>query len=311
MTSVATPGALVTPRMFAAMCTFRRPDDAARSLAALARQRRRPELVVVVDNGRDPQTRDRVLAAPFPVLYVDPGTNLGPAGGFDRALRELVEADDDDVVLLLDDDDPLPDDPSLVETLVDRLMATPAAAGVAGVGLRGGALDRRTGLVRPRPGDTVGLVDADHLHGGAFPLYRVGPLRHTGAFDPAMFWGFEELAAGRRLVAAGYRLRVDAGLTPLVAVNGKYARTGPTARLADPSWRDYYRHRNLLRVLRRERAWAAVAATVAVRLVAKPLVHLPLAPRRAVRHLRINLAAVVDGLGPEPRMYADGAYRPV
>lgn len=307
MRSTTTP-----PRLFAAMCTHQRPNDAVRSLVALLGQEVRPELVVVVDNGSDRTTRDRVVSLPLPVLYVDPGANLGPAGGFARALEELVEADDEDLVLFLDDDDPLPQDPRLVARLVGRLTEGPADAchPIAGVGVRGGVLDRRIGVVRSRPGPDTGLVDADHLHGGAFPLYRVGPLRRTAAFDPALFWGFEELAAGRRLVGAGYRLQVDAGLTPLVADRDKYTGRGPRSGLADPSWRHYYRHRNLLRVLRRERAWSAVAATVVLRLVAKPLVHFPFRPRRALWHLRTNLAAVVDGLGPERRMLADAARRP-
>lgn len=303
---------MTAPRLFAAMCTYHRPDDAVRSLLALASQDLRPELVVVVDNGSDPTTREVVTSAPLPVLYVDPGVNLGPAGGFHRALAELTEADDDDVVLLLDDDDPLPDDPSLVAALRDRLEPE-AVAGrrLAGVAVRGGALDVRTGMVRSRPGSDSGLVGADHLHGCAFPLYRMGPLRRTDAFDPSLFWGFEELAAGRRLVAAGYELGVDADLLePLVADREKFRRAGPTRRLAEPSWRHYYRHRNLLRVLRRERAWVGVAITVAVRLVGKPLVHLPVQPRRAWWHLRTNLAAVRDGLGAERRMVADGAHRP-
>ena len=299
------------PRLFAAMCTHRRPADAARSLAALAAQDDRPELVVVVDNGSDPHTREAVTSGPLPVLYVDPGANLGPAGGFHRALAELVEADDDDLVLLLDDDDPLPADPSIVASLRARLATDPVHGRLAGVALRGGALDERTGIVRARPGDRGGLVDADHLHGCAFPLYRMGPLRRTQPFDPTLFWGFEELAAGRRLRAAGYELRVDADLLlPLVADHEKFRRSGPTRRLAEPSWRHYYRHRNLLRVLRREGAWSAVVTTVVMRLVGKPLVHLPLQPRRAWWHLRTNLAAVRDGLGAERRMVADAAHRP-
>ncbi len=303
---------MTASRLFAAMCTYQRPDDAVRSLAALASQDLCPELVVVVDNGSDPETRELVTSGPLPVLYVDPGANLGPAGGFHRALMELVEADDDDVVLLLDDDDPLPDDPTLVASLRERLRSDHDGDGrLAGVALRGGALDERTGIVRSRPGSGSGLVGADHLHGCAFPLYRVGPLRHTDAFDPSLFWGFEELAAGRRLLAAGYELGVDADLlAPLVADHEKFRRSGPTRRLVEPSWRHYYRHRNLLRVLRRERAWWAVAITVVVRLLGKPLVHLPVQPRRAWWHLRTNLAAVRDGLGAESRMAADGAHRP-
>lgn len=299
------------PRLFAVMCTFRRPDDAARSLAALADQAVGVESVVVVDNASDNATRVAVESADLATRYVAPGSNLGPAGGFAMAIDQLP-ATDDDLVILLDDDDPLPDHPGLVADMIERLQAEIVSAPTtAGIGLRGGVLNTTTGLIKPRPNGAGGIVPADHLHGCAYPLYRVGPLRQIRAFDPALFWGFEELSAGRALSAAGFRLVVAGDLLDSVVDQlPKLAPSRPGRGLAEPSWRHYFRHRNLLRILRRERAWSGIATVVMVRMIGKPVLLFWRHPRLAVWHLRTNFAATIDGVGPESRMGRGADRRP-
>jgi len=293
------------------MCTFRRPNDAAASLGALARQSVRCELAVVIDNANDEATRSLVEAADLPTRYVSPGSNLGPAGGIALAIDQLPAADDD-LVILLDDDDPLPDRTDLVAAMIKRLESEAAVvSSTVGVGLRGGSLNTRTGVIKPRPGGAVSTLSADHLHGGAYPIYRVGPLRSSGAFDAGLFWGFEELAAGRALHSHGFRLVVAGDL--LESVVDQLPKMTPSVRgrgLAPRSWRHYFRHRNLLRVLRRERAWSGIAVVIATRMIGKPVLHMWRHPRLAMWHLRTNLAATIDGVGPESRMERGMKRRP-
>ncbi len=293
------------------MCTFRRPSAAAASLAALSAQDTGIESVVVVDNADDDETRALVEASDLPTRYLGPGSNLGPAGGFALAISDLA-ASDDDLVLLLDDDDPLPDRADLLSAMVARLESLAAETpSIVGIGLRGGNLNTRTGVISPRPAGEARSMASDHLHGCAYPIYRVGPLRDSRAFDPTLFWGFEELAAGLALRDAGYGLVVAGDL--LESVIGqlpKLAPSRPGRGLSERSWRNYYRHRNLLRVLRRQRAWMAILVVVVSRMLAKPLMFAPRHPALAAWHLRTNLAAIADGLGPEGRMARGEGRRP-
>ena len=285
-------------QVIGAMCTYRRPDDLRWSLDALDRQSRTLDRLLIVDNGRDPATASIVAAHPLAgrteIDLVEPTENLGPAGGYALAFeRALARASEVDLFLLLDDDDPPPTD-TVVADLVDRAEHLFADPDVGGVGLRGGQLDLRTGIIDSRPSpDAPAVQTADHLHGGWLPAYRIGALRTADAFDADLFWGFDDLELGRRLERAGFGIRV---VSDVVGDTGRGPRRTPRLRLAQRSWRHYYRHRNLLRILRRDRAWAAIAVTIAVRLVAKPLVNLVLDPRLSLWHLRTNARAVLDGL---------------
>ncbi len=286
-----------------AMCTYHRPDDLRVSLDVLDGQSRSLDRLVIVDNGSDPGTTrivdEHPMAARVPIEVVDPSRNLGPAGGYASAFDRVIQfADDEDLLIVLDDDDP-PPGPNVVEELVavaERVLADPA---VAGVGLRGGQLDLRTGTIAARPRTNTEAVElADHLHGGWLPTYRIGALRAADAFDRDFFWGFDDLELGRRLNRSGYTVMVAAEAFRQVSdLRGRRR----DLRLAERSWRHYYRHRNLLRVLRRDKAFGAIALTIGVRLIAKPVVNLVVSPRLALWHLRTNLDAVRDGLGDDER----------
>jgi glycosyltransferase involved in cell wall biosynthesis len=87
--------------------TFRRPEELARCLAALAAQRRRPDRVLVVARAEDEPTR-RVAAAGHDGLTVD--RVLVEAPGQVAALNAGLDAIREDVVAITDDDSvPRPD----------------------------------------------------------------------------------------------------------------------------------------------------------------------------------------------------------
>lgn len=284
-------------RLFGIINTYQRHDVLAETLRSIAGQTLPPSHLVIVDNGSavdiDHHLRDHPIHDRTTVTVLVPGDNLGPAGGFALGLETLGDQfGPDDLLVCFDDDDPPPRD-----DLIERLAASlgDVAPTVAGVGLRGGTLSTTRGTIIPQP-VASGLVDVDHLHGGYLPIYRATALQEVGGFDSSLFWGFEELDLGRRLRAAGYWLQADAGL--LAEVVDQYPKTLAPRRsigLAKPSWRHYYRHRNLLHVLRSERAWSGIALTIGVRLILKPLLLGLRGPRRAWWHLRTNLAAIRDG----------------
>ena len=74
----AAPGAGGT--VVAVIVTRDRPVLLAQSLAAIAGQSRRPEHVIVVDNGPDDAVRKTVESSGLPVTYLPSRRNLGGAG---------------------------------------------------------------------------------------------------------------------------------------------------------------------------------------------------------------------------------------
>lgn len=300
-------------KVFGAICTYRRPADLTIMLDALHAQTVHPEQLVVVDNDDDPAVQRLVaghaISETIQTRTIAGKDNPGPAGAFALAYEDLCDvASDDDLLLIFDDDDP-PATSTVLEELLDVARDAFEDPAIAGVGLRGGILNLRTGIVRPSPSSPTARAEpADHLHGGWFPCYRFAALRAVGSFDPSYFWGFEELELGRRLTASGFELRVASELYFRVsAERPAKPRGGP---LPPPSWRHFYRHRNLVRVLRRDHAWAALAVTVGTRLILKPTAYLLVSPRLAAWHLRTNFHAVTEGLRSRPASPKNGRYLP-
>lgn len=304
-------GDAVPRKLVGVLCTYRRPEAAVHFLDALDAQDRTPDVVVVVDNAGDESLRSRTEQGgwSFAARYRAPGTNLGPAGAFALAHDELArELGPEDLVLHLDDDDP-PAHRSLLGHLVEALdEAAGADPRVAGIGLSGGILRTHTGLVAPVTG-APRLEPVDHLHGGYLPVYRFLALQSVGGADPTFFYGFEELELGRRLTLAGWRLLVHNEL--MRTVRDRYPKRAPGARrltsiaVTGGDWSRFHKERNLIRILRRERRWAAILSTVLTRHLVRPLIAIPSRPRAAARRLRLGLRATVAGLrgagGIDPR----------
>jgi glycosyltransferase involved in cell wall biosynthesis len=303
----------VQRKLVGVLCTYRRPEAAIHFLDVLEAQDRPPDLVVVVDNGHDDDERLRVQTEQdrwsFTTRYRSPGANLGPAGAFALAHSELAgELGPEDLVLHLDDDDPPPQAGLLGQLLAALERAAQADPRVAGIGLSGGRLGPRTGLIAPVTG-TPALEPVDHLHGGYLPVYRFRAIDSVGGADRTFFYGFEELELGRRLTLNGWRLLVHNEL--MGEVRDRYPKRAPRSRrltsIADPEadWSRFHKERNLIRILRRERRWGAIASTVLVRHLARPLIAAVRQPRPAAHRIRLGLRATVAGLrgagGIDPR----------
>lgn len=309
----AAPESDSAPKLFGVLCTYRRSSDALVYLDLLELQTQRPDVVLVVDNSSDERLAASIEARSDDAIechYIDAGENLGPAGAFRLGFETLVPlATNNDLVVFFDDDDP-PGGKHLLSSLTAALIEERFIdTSVGGIGLSGGILNRRTGLVSPSA-LTVPYAGVDHLHGGYLPTYSFGALASVRCFDPTFFFGFEELELGRRLHAKGFKLLVHTALMSEIIDRypKKKASTGPRAsrgNVPDVGWGRFYKERNLIRVLRREHLWSALAFTVTLRQILRPALSLPSHPSTAWHRLVIGVRATVAGLrgdsGIDPR----------
>ena len=306
-------------RIFAILVTYRRPHELATALERLEHADPRPDHVLVMDNAPDASGRrtvERIAHVRDPwVEYHEMPANLGPAGARAVGMAHVLErARDDDVIVLLDDDDPLPD-PELLGTLRDRVgMLERDDPRFGGIALRGGRFDRRVGRAKPVVGKTTGdLVEVDYLHGGFFPMFPVHVVRSAGTYLAPLLFGWADLEFGLRLHACGYRLYVAADLWRRHASSMGHPPEPErrSVRLGPADVRRYYTLRNMLFVLGRYGAPGSRWRYGAVVGIGKPLANLPVAPREALKHLRVSIRAIVDGargkLGPAPVSFGTGS----
>jgi len=300
-------------RIWAIVITFRRPDVLERALKSLTGQTRSPDHIIVVDNDGD--SRVRAISDEFSGHYLNPGDNLGPAGGISLAMEHvLARCGSHDWLLLVDDDDP-PRDHTSVASLVafaeDCLSADPMTGGVATAGSQ---YRRNTGTYRRIPDDELsGRVPLDVLFGGSTPLYRCSAVRAVGTFDTQLFWGFEEGEYGLRMKESGYSLYGD-GDTWISHRRAMDAPPNPRSRPRTPldkaAWRRYYSIRNSTVVARRYgRFWTvpyvalggAAKSTYALLKMRRPRTELLLPGRGAWDGIAGRLGRTVDPGSNEKR----------
>ena len=80
-------------------------------------------------------------------------------------------------------------------------------APVGAVGLLGAEFDRRSGrLLRPTDEELTGPVTVDYIAGGQMLMTRVAAVRAVGAFDPKLFFAFDDLDYCLRLRRGGFAI---------------------------------------------------------------------------------------------------------
>lgn len=287
------------PRVFGVLVTYRRPSALSTMLTRLADQDRRLDALVVVDNAPRCESEEVVRTQDAPMTeYVAAPENLGPAGGFALGMeRVLRSADDVDWIVCLDDDDP-PSSSSVIAELLSfgqEMRTRDRTTGA--VGIMGARFDQKRGrMMRVPDVELIGPVRVDALAGNALPFYLVRAVRDAGVFSAELFFGFEELDQGLRLRDAGYAIFADGDRWR--RHRGRAHRLGldaqPSTTLAAVSWRRYYSLRNIIHILRSRGRTAGAMRVTAVHGFGKPLANLPLAPRAAIEHLRVNAAACRD-----------------
>lgn len=282
------------PSLFGVVVTYRRPHELRRSLVALVAQTRRLDVLIVVDNDVEGDVRptvDEFPCAAGEIIVVASPENLGPAGGIALGMDTALErAVDTDLLVVLDDDDPLIDDRVLEDLL--NVARDRQGARLGGVGLRGALLNRHTGRLRKPSAeimDAAGFVAVAYLKSDWAPVYSVAAIRDVGTFENELFFGFDDLEFGLRLNAAGYLVEAHRLGRPHPA-----PAPSPAVDFRRSEWRTYYTLRNLIVILRRHASPSAVAITMLLQGVGKPLVNLILRRRSALPQCRMAWSAVRD-----------------
>ena len=194
-------------RIVAVVVTRHRAELLRHSLTAVAAQTRRPDHLVVVDNGADDDARRAVEDSGLPATYLPSERNLGGAGGFALGMLHALALGADWVWCA--DDDGRPAD----ETVLATLLATAEEHGLAEVSpLVTDAADperlafplRRGLRWRRRRSDFAGLEVLPRyasLFNGA--LFRADALDVVGVPDYRLFFRGDETEIHRRLLRAG------------------------------------------------------------------------------------------------------------
>lgn len=287
--------------LYGVLVTFRRPQELAKTLATIAGQGRRLDRLIVVDNAPSAESEGVVRSWPSAaeqIEYLPLPHNAGFSGGLAAGTAEILrDARDDDWVVVLDDDDP-PYSPGVFGELLrfaEEMVALDPATGA--VGVKGARFDRRRGkAVRVSNSAIEPVTPADFIAGNGFPLYKVGPLRRVGGFTDEIFFSYEDLEIGLRLLRGGFTVylhgamlteRRTTNLRPDILREGGW-------RIAPPNWRTYYSFRNTIAILRQNGLSGVALRVSLVRGFLKPLFNIPLAPRSAWRTLLWNWRAGRD-----------------
>jgi GT2 family glycosyltransferase len=222
-------------------------ETLARCLEALDRQSRRPEAVVVVDNGSE-QAPMPALDGYFPgARLLVPGANLGFAAGNNLAIRALEDYE----WIALVNPDAFPE-PDWLASLLDAAGRRPEFSFFASrlvladdpKRLDGaGDVYHASGLAWRRwHGQTRG-VEAEAEEEvfspcAAAALYRRSALDETGGFDESFFCYFEDIDLSFRLRLRGHRC---------LYVGGAVARhVGSASTGVGSDFAVYHGHRNLV-----------------------------------------------------------------
>jgi glycosyltransferase involved in cell wall biosynthesis len=285
-------------RVIGVLPTYRRQDHLGSTLDAVRRQSQPLDRLVVVDNEGSDETA-RIASERPGVEYVRPAENLGFAGGVAFGMRHVLpDATDDDWVVLFDDDDPPRSDTVVGELHAFATEMRARDPKTAAVGISGGWFDWRLGRMRRVPDhELAGPVPVDHVAGNQLPFFLVGAIRDVGPFSDDIFFGLSELEFGLRLWRAGYSLYGHGELwLEGRRITGRLNHTLRPARTLEPmSWRRYYTLRNLIFILRRFGKPATALRVTVVQGLGKPIANLPIDPRGAWAHLRVNGRASLDG----------------
>jgi rhamnopyranosyl-N-acetylglucosaminyl-diphospho-decaprenol beta-1,3/1,4-galactofuranosyltransferase len=178
------------------------------SLKMVAEQTRRPDHLIVVDNGPDQPARDIVDACPLPSTYLPSRRNLGGAGGFALGMLHALALGAEWVWLA--DDDGRPADEHVLATLLeeagrrDLAVVSPVVVNIDDPNRL--AFPLRRGLTWKRRREELGtsfLPGIASFFNGA--LFRATALDVVGVPDYRLFFRGDEVEIHRRVVRSGLR----------------------------------------------------------------------------------------------------------
>jgi rhamnopyranosyl-N-acetylglucosaminyl-diphospho-decaprenol beta-1,3/1,4-galactofuranosyltransferase len=198
-------------RVAAVVVTYLRRELLLGCIDAIAGQSTPPWRTLVVDNGGIAR---EVLGGERPdVTVIEPGENLGPAGGYALGFATALEAGATAVWAVDDDAVPAPE-------CLERLVASHAEIAVP--------LQRKPGGLRGFPPSWNG------------PLFDAGVVREVGLPRADLFFWTEDTEYVARLRAAGHRR------THVPAAEVMHLNPGARRRGQARDWQLYYEVRNTL-----------------------------------------------------------------
>jgi GT2 family glycosyltransferase len=241
--------------------TYERSSSLLQYLADLFSQKYPPEIVLVVDNSSDFQTRDLVMSmGDGRVVYHRVGFNSGPAGASLIGLEFFLQKGFA-WIYWGDDDDPPEFGDEFKELL--KLAEDPANKDVGILGVVGHKFNRLSGeIIRTKDNDLEfnSVLEVDSVAGNQCMLVNGEMVRKGILPDPDLFFGFEELDFCLRARKAGYRILVPTRLFARArAHHGRSDLRKTVYNRKDLSRirREYYSTRNLLVILRKNHLWPA------------------------------------------------------
>lgn len=299
--------------LLGALVTYRRPDQLMTLLEGLARQTKRLDRLVVVDNDhqrsgwipvqqhlKSASTGAHAQAAEQ-IDYLPQDENSGAAGGWAVGQSFLLQAaQDSDWIVMLDDDDPPRGDTILEQrqAFAKRMIEEdPRTAAISGVGA---VFDQGRGRLRRLADEELqGPVAVDYVGSNHFPLYRAGVMRQLGPFFPGLFLGYTELEYSLRVRRADLNIYIDGD--PVRERRTKGGRLGLSTRSKSriqsdmPPWRVYYTTRNMVWMLR-VTGHPVGALRVSVRRgLGRGLSQIVVAPGSAARYLKAGCYGILHG----------------
>jgi glycosyltransferase involved in cell wall biosynthesis len=285
-------------RFGAFVITYHRPKVLADTLRRLLEQSRVPDLILVVDNGASVETEQAVASFNKDlIVYHAMPENLGPAGAAAYALHWLVEQGYD-WIYWGDEDDP-PWFPDVFERLLHLVHNIDAT--VAAVGAVGAKFDWQIGeSVRLPDQALTGVVEIDTIGGNSQMIICKEAIHTVGLPNPKLFFGYYEPEYCLRLRQAGYRLLIDGDL--MQKYREKFNRLGIKPKRAfiptysyDTIWRQYYRTRNYIYMMRKTFTRPDLAKREALKALGRSLFSLARGPRYGLKFARLQIQAILDG----------------
>jgi GT2 family glycosyltransferase/glycosyltransferase involved in cell wall biosynthesis len=257
------PPARRAPSTAAVVVDCATPDETAAAVSGLAGGARSPEQIFVVANGGRAAELRELLGEAAEVL--DPGANLGFAGGANLGAQAALAAGAERMLFL--NSDAVPEFEALERLAAE---AEAAGAGIAGplildpagrvesLGIGFQDWSGRIKLLKRgrRPEDIGPEVSAVDAVSGCALWVRRDVLEEVGLFAEELFFGFEDVDLCLRARAAGYRV--------CAVPRARVVHQGAASIGATSPARHYYATRNHLRVAQRAPGASALrSATVA------------------------------------------------
>ncbi len=279
------------------LITYNRQEKALSHLESVFNQSFPPIKVLVVDNSDYP-TLEALLYERFSqdqVEYKFVGDNVGPAGaakiGIEWAYRKKFP-----YVVWMDDGNP-PVRKDIFEKLIEAFESD--RSGFGALGSVGAKFDWARGeYVRYLDSELKGLLEADYLAGGYFPVLKMECVGIDVLPDPGIFFGHTEFDYFHRLKKNGVKIGIHGDLmlelrTQSNRTNlGKKNATNKDAAV-NPI-RRYYSTRNLLVILWSKNKRLLPFLYVLLKSIFRPLKDLREGRKMAKDSLRYSYMGIYD-----------------